>query len=176
MVEIASAAVPADNSRPWLVLKIQAVFHAVLGMVVGVAPLYAQAQHRPDPVALTGAYVVLLAAWLITLALLRRKSTRLRRELPRPRRSRHSLLQGAFPCLQLLGLLIALAVPQGDVIIAVLALSGVFLFALILLSGVCFGLAAVPIHWGAWGMALGSSFVVGLILLTFAFRLMHWSC
>jgi len=175
-MEIASPAAPGDNSRVWLTLKIQAVSHAVLGMIVGISPLYAQAQHRADPVALTGAYIVLLAAWVFTLVLLRRKSTRLRRELPRPRRGRHSVIQGAFPCLQLLGLLVAVAVTQGDVIIAVLALSGSFLFVLILLSGVCFGLAAVPIHWGAWGMALGSSLVVGLILVIFAFRTVHWNC
>jgi hypothetical protein len=66
--------------------------------------------------------------------------------------------------------------PHADVVYGILGLSSLLLFVIIVLSGVCFALASIPVRWGAWGLALGSSLTVGLLLVAVALRQVHWSC
>lgn len=150
--------------RTWFLFKAQAVAHAVLGLVVGVGSLVAGAHVRGQPALLTLALGALLLAWIAGLVALRRKSARLRTEFPIPPRRRHALLLAAFPLLQLAGIVPTALLQDPEAGYVVLALTGIALFVLVLLSGICFAVAEVPIQWDGWMITLGTSLLAGAFL------------
>jgi len=171
-MSVSLSPVLSEATRPWTLLKVQAVAHAVLGLLIGVGSLYVRAWHP----GLAGGvlHAALFCAWIYSLVCLRRKSVRLRSEHPLPERGR--LLPAAFPLLQLVALLGSALLSKPEMAYLVLTLTSLAVFAIVVLSGVCFAVAAVPVRWEAWGITLGASLLSCMGLVWVALSQVHWGC
>jgi hypothetical protein len=134
----------------------------VLALVIGIGALRARRQFQDRREVVAIAVLALSAAWIGGLVSLRRKSARLRAELPPPP-GRPKIL-AAFPLLQLAGLVPSALLHDPESGYLILALTSIVVFVVVLLSGFCFALIDVPVRWEAWIITLITSVVAGMVL------------
>ena len=154
-----------EAPRGWYLLKAQAVVHAVLALLIGGGSLVARQQFRDRPEAVTFMVVALSIAWIAGLVALRRRTARLRTEIPLPSPRRRSLLLAAFPMLQLAGIVPSILLHDPEAGYVILGATSIALFVVVMLSGVCFALADVPIRWEGWMITLGTSVLAVIVLV-----------